>query len=149
LEAQFAAILASAMDGIVAVEANQRIVLFNAAAEQMFGCSAAEAMDQPLDRFIPERFRAAHRDHIPAFGQTNITRRRMGTLGAVVGLRADGSEFPLEASISQVDSGGQKIYTAILRDLSDKKKLEAQFLRAQRLESIGTLAGGIAHDLNN
>src|SRR5262249_23025056 len=95
LEAQFAGILASAMDGIIAVDAEQRIVLFNAAAEQMFGWSAGDAMGQPLDRFIPERFRAVHREHVEAFGRTNITRRRMGTLSAVVGLRADGSEFPL------------------------------------------------------
>jgi signal transduction histidine kinase/CheY-like chemotaxis protein len=73
----------------------------------------------------------------------------MGRLGAISGLRANGEEFPMEASISQVETEGQKFYTVILRDITEKKRLEAQFLRAQRMESIGTLAGGIAHDLNN
>jgi PAS domain S-box-containing protein len=148
-QARFAGIISSAMDAIISVDADQRIVLFNAAAEQMFGCPASEALGQSLDRFIPERYRVAHREHVMAFGRTHETRRRMGTLGSVIGLRANGDEFPLEASISHVESAGQKVYTAILRDLSEKKKMEAQFLRAQRLESIGTLAGGIAHDLNN
>jgi signal transduction histidine kinase/CheY-like chemotaxis protein len=64
-------------------------------------------------------------------------------------LRSDGEEFPIEASISQIEDDGHSLFTAIVRDVSEKKRLESQFLRAQRMESIGTLAGGIAHDLNN
>jgi len=236
----------------------------------MFGCPASDAIGQTLDRFIPERFRGAHREHIHAFGQSHATRRRMGALGTVHGLRSDGEEISIEASISHLEADGRKVYTVILRDiterqkaeerlreqaalldqardaivvrdmkgrirywnksaeslygwtaeeaigqdvrqlvfqglaeqfeqteqsmlergewsgelrqftkdgreliaesrwtlvrdaeenpkvifsintdLTEKKKLEAQFLRAQRMESIGTLAGGIAHDLNN
>ncbi len=269
-QAQLSSVIASAMDAIITVNAEQRIILFNAAAEQMFGAPAAEAIGQPLDRFIPERFRQAHRDYVPAFGQTQVTKRRMGALGTVYGLRSSGEEFLVEASISHIEAGGQKLYTVILRDITErkraeerlreqaalldhaqdailvrdladrilfwnksaerlygwtaeealgqdvrqlvyrentanfdrakqiaveqgewigelrqttkdgkdlmaechwalvrddagkpksilsintditgKKKLEAQFLRAQRMESIGTLAGGIAHDLNN
>ncbi|HEX6182848.1 MAG TPA: ATP-binding protein [Pyrinomonadaceae bacterium] len=67
----------------------------------------------------------------------------------MAGLRSDGEEFPVEASISQVEAGGQKLYTVIMRDITECKRMETQLLRAQRTESIGTLAGGIAHDLNN
>ena len=148
-QARFAGVIASAMDAIISVDADQRVVLFNHAAEQMFGWPAAKAIGQPLDAFLPERYRKHHRDLVEEFGRTKITRRRMGEYGAVTGLRANGQEFPLEASISQLDVGGRKLYSAILRDITEKKRLEAQFLRAQRLESIGTLAGGIAHDLNN
>src|SRR5262245_43762031 len=148
-EARLAGILDSAMDAIVTVDESQRIVLFNAAAEKMFRCSAEEALGQSLDRFIPDRFREAHRDHIRVFGETNVTQRTMGKLRSLFGLRSDGEEFPIEASISQIDADGHKLFTAIIRDVTEKKRLESQFLRAQRMESIGTLAGGIAHDLNN
>jgi PAS domain S-box-containing protein len=148
-EAKLAGILASAMDAIITVDEDQRVVLFNAAAEKMFRCSAREALGQTLDRFIPGRFREAHQDHIRVFGETRVTQRTMGKMRPLYGLRSDGEEFPIEASISQIDADDHKLFTAIVRDISEKKRLEAQFLRAQRMESIGTLAGGIAHDLNN
>jgi PAS domain S-box-containing protein len=148
-EAKLAGILASAMDAIITIDEDQRIVLFNAAAEKMFRCPATEALGESLDRFIPERFRTAHREHIRVFGETNVTQRTMGKSRQLFGLRSDGEEFPIEASISQIEADGHKLFTAIIRDISDKKRLESQFLRAQRMESIGTLAGGIAHDLNN
>ena len=148
-EARLAGILASAMDAIITIDEEQQIVLFNAAAEKMFRRPATEALGQPLDIFIPLRFREAHRRHIHHFGETRVTQRAMGDLGPLSGLRPNGEEFPIEASISQVNAEGHKLYTVIIRDISEKKRLEAQFLRAQRMESIGTLAGGIAHDLNN
>lgn len=148
-EAKLAGILASAMDAIITIDENQQVVLFNAAAEKMFRCPAAEALGENLDRFIPERFRASHREHVQVFGETKTTQRSMGKLRQLYGLRSDGEEFPLEATISQIEADGHKLFTVIIRDISEKKRLESQFLRAQRMESIGTLAGGIAHDLNN
>lgn len=124
-QARLAGLVGSAMDAIVSISADQRIILFNAAAEKMFRCSANEAIGQPIDRFIPDRFRTAHREHVHAFGETNVTRRSMGTLGAIYGLRADGEEFPIEASISQVVADGQKLYTVILRDITERRRAEA------------------------
>jgi len=148
-EHRLASIISSAMDGIITVDAQQHIILFNAAAEKIFGYVAADVMGQSLERLLPERFRQAHHHHVEKFGTTHTTKRSMGRLGAISGVRSNGEEFPIEASISQVEANGQKFYTVILRDITEKKRLEAQFLRAQRMESIGTLAGGIAHDLNN
>lgn len=119
-----AGIVNSAMDAIISVDANQRIVLFNAAAEKMFVCPAAEAVGQPVARFIPERFRDANRKHIDGFGRIGATARSMGALGTLNGLRANGEEFPIEASISQVAVNGTRLYTVILRDISERKGTE-------------------------
>ena len=93
-------IIDSAMDAIITINEDQHILLFNPAAELMFGCKAAEAVGSRVDRFIPERFRKAHEEHIRKFGETGVTTRRMGQLGEIRGLRTNGEEFPIEASIS-------------------------------------------------
>src|SRR5258708_7461960 len=123
-------IIASAMDAIITIDSDQRIVLFNAAAEKMFCVSGDEALGQPVDRFIPDRYREAHKTHVPRFGATRATKRTMGSLGAIYGKRADGEEFPIEASISHIETDGQKLYTVILRDLTQRVEVEAR-LREQ------------------
>ena len=127
-EARITSIVDSAMDAIVTVDEQQNIVLFNPAAEQMFQCPAAEAIGQPLDRFIPARYHAAHRQHHANFGRNGITQRSMNGLGTVYGLRANGEEFPLEASISQATVKGAKLFTAILRDITRRKRNETLLL---------------------
>src|SRR5262249_42453504 len=109
------AIVRSAMDAIITVDAAHRIVLFNAAAEAMFGCSAADAIGTALDRFIPESLRARHRAHMEHFARTGETVRQLGHQRPLLALRADGSEFSIEASISQVVVDDQKLLTVILR----------------------------------
>jgi two-component system cell cycle sensor histidine kinase/response regulator CckA len=148
-EARLLSIIESAMDAIITVDESQRIVLFNPAAERIFGVPVAEALGSRLDRFIPERFRRSHAAHVGEFGRTGVTMRAMGRLGTISGLRADGTEFPIEASISQATAGGQRLFTVILRDVSERKRLQEQFLQSQKMEGIGRLAGGIAHDFNN
>jgi PAS domain S-box-containing protein len=138
------AIVRSAMDAIITIDRNQRIVLFNAAAETMFGCSAADAVDGPLDRFIPARFRSVHRSHIEHFMRTGETARRMGLQTTLRGLRSDAAEFPIEASISQATVGDQLLLTVILRDITERAQAEARLIEAQaelregeaRLEAI-------------
>ena len=123
-------ILRSAMDAIITIDRDQRIVVFNEAAEKIFRCSREEAIGSALDRFIPERFRAAHRIHVERFGKTRITTRVMGARLELFGLRADGEEFPMDASISQVTVGGEKLYTVILRDISSRKSAEEALQRS-------------------
>src|SRR5678815_1213504 len=89
---RLAGIIDSAMDAIITVDAEQRVTLFNTSAEKMFLCSAPEALGQSLDVFIPSRFREDHHRHLDAFGATHATRRAMGSLGTVYGLRANGEE---------------------------------------------------------
>jgi len=129
--ARLGAVLDSAMDAIITVDEDQRIVLFNQAAEATFGCSRAEAIGSTLDRFLPARFRGAHRGHIRHFGDTGVTNRRMGDATTLWALGADGEEFPIEASISQVDEGGHRLYTVILRDVTTRKGHEDMLVRQQ------------------
>jgi PAS domain S-box-containing protein len=133
-EERLASILGSLLDGIITVDEQQRITLLNPAVERLFGCRAADLLGQPLDRLIPERFRAAHTAHIRAFGQSNVTRRKMGERIAVYGRRADGEEFPIEAAISQTEVAGQKLFTVILRDITERKRAEAAL--TQRTEEL-------------
>jgi PAS domain S-box-containing protein len=123
-EARLGAIVDSAMDAIITVDEAQKIVLFNRAAEQLFRCTREEALGAPLERFIPERFRAPHRGHIEHFSRTGVTSRRMGDVTTLWALRADGAEFPIEASISQAAEGGRRLFTVILRDIT--RRLQAQ-----------------------
>jgi PAS domain S-box-containing protein len=123
-EARLAGIIASVMDAIVTVDSRQQIVLFNAAAEQMFRCPAHDAVGKPLEEFLPSRFRDMHRHHITEFGRSSTTKRRMGYPGMVTGLRRDGTEFPMEASISQVEAAGERLYTVILRDITARYHAE-------------------------
>jgi len=124
-------IISSAMDAIISVDESQRIVVFNQAAEGIFRCPSSEAIGQPLSKFIPERFREAHGQHIQNFGRTGISKRSMSSPGALWGVRADGEEFPLEASISQTKSATEKLYTVIVRDVSVRKRAEEELRRAR------------------
>lgn len=126
---QFANIIGSAMDAVITIGEDQRIILFNAAAEKMFGISSKEAMGEHIERFIPPRFRAVHGNNIRQFGATHATRRTMTTLGTISGTRATGEEFPIEASISQTEVEGRKLFTVILRDITERVNAE-QELRA-------------------
>jgi len=114
------------MDAIISIDLHQRIIVFNAAAEKIFRCPAEEAMGQPLDKFIPARFRDVHARHIRDFGRTGTTSRSMSSPGTLVGLRANGEEFPIEATISQVDSAGDKVFSVIIRDISERKRAEIE-----------------------
>ena len=123
-------IIGSAMDAIIATDDAQRIVLFNAAAEKIFACSANEAIGSSVERFIPERFRAGHGMRVRRFGESGVSNRTLRGLGTLWGLRATGEEFPMEASISQVESGGRKYFSVVIRDITDRKLAEEELARA-------------------
>lgn len=123
-EARLSGIIESAMDAVITVDEDQKIILFNSAAERMFLYPREEAIGQPVDRFIPQRFRSEYKGHIESSGTTQLTRRSRAGLDALYGLRADGEEFPIEASISQIEADGRKIYTVILRDVTERALAE-------------------------
>lgn len=124
-EAKFAGIISIAADAIVSVDEAQRIVLFNAGAEKIFGWSAAEILGQPLDLLIPERFRARHRVDMETFARGPVVARKMGERQVDVwGLRKSGEEFPAEASISKLEISGRLLLTAAMRDITERRRRE-------------------------
>ena len=124
------------MDAIITVNSDQKIVLFNTAAESMFGYTAEEALGQTLDILIPARYREAHRLHLEHFAKTGQTNRSMGGLDILKARRRDGTEFPIRASISQTDVDGVKLLTAIVRDVTDLVRTSAQLERTINLLRI-------------
>lgn len=130
-EERYRAILESAMDAVITIDESQRVILFNQAAEAMFGCPRAEAIGRGLDRFLPERFRGTHQGHISAFGEAGVTTRRMGHNTVLSALHANGTEFPIEASISKAGTGGHHFYTVILRDITLRKAAEDALRHSQ------------------
>lgn len=125
-ETRLKSIIDSAMDAVVTIDQQERIRFFNAAAEQMFRCERGEAIGSPLERFIPVAVRGTHHEHIRRFGRAGVTSRTMGTLRTLRALRADGEEFPMEATISQTSVGGEKLFTVIIRDVSERVQAEQE-----------------------
>jgi len=123
-EARMMGIIRSSMEAIITIDEKQTVVIFNPMAEQVFGVSAMEAIGAPLSRFIPERFRAAHARHVDQFGVTGVSERQMGRQRVLFGLRASGEEFPIEASISQIRDASGKLYTVMLRDITERLRAE-------------------------
>lgn len=134
--ARLSGLLDSAMDGIISVDDQQSIVLYNRAAEKMFGWTQEEVQGKSLDVLIPSRFRGAHGQQVRRFGATGTTSRRMGDNTVLYALRKDGSEFPIDASISQLNTPEGKLYTVILRDVTERVKARED-LAAFAAESAG------------
>lgn len=118
--ARMQGLVEGSMDAIISMDAHMCIVLFNPAAASIFGISMEDALGRSIEDFIPKRFRDAHRGHVQAFGQHKYTSRQMGQGGQIVGLRANGEEFPAEASISQFEIDGQTVFNVFLRDVTDQ-----------------------------
>ena len=123
---QLSALLDTAMDAIVTVDGEQQIVIFNKAAERIFGWTRDEVAGRPMSILLPERFRSSHESELRRFGATGVTSRRMGGATLVYGLRKGGEEFPLNASISQLETEHGKLYTVVLRDVSETVRAESE-----------------------
>jgi PAS domain S-box-containing protein len=127
--AVFEGILAIASEGVVCVDAAQRITFFNQGAEQIFGYRSDEVLGEPLDLLIPDNLRDRHDRHLHGFSAGRVQARQMGERGEISGRRRDGSVFPAEASISRLQLGDATIFTAVLRDVSERREAEQALAR--------------------
>lgn len=144
-EATLAGIISIAADAIITIDEEQRIIVYNQGAEEIFGWSREEALGKPLDILLPERIHEIHRRHIQNFAREPVLSRRLSARRKpILGLRKNGEEFPAEAAISKLDVNGTWLFTVVLRDVTLNRRLEREH---QFLAEVGTvLAGTLSYD---
>lgn len=121
---RFAGILEIASEAVVSVDESQRITFFNRGAEAVFGYASEEVLGEPLAMLIPPWARPAHGRWIREFGASGVAARHMGDRGEISGRRKSGEVFPAEASISTLVVGDTRVYTAVIRDISRRRRIE-------------------------
>src|SRR5437899_12125089 len=146
-EERFRAMTESAVDAVVTAGSNGTIVSWNRGAQTIFGYGPHEVLGTTLDRLLPERSRQAPPGGLVAMASTDAGNVTPGPI-EFHGVRKDGREFPIELSLATWKTRHGTFLTAIIRDVTERTQLEAQFRQAQKMESVGRLAGGVANDFN-
>jgi PAS domain S-box-containing protein len=146
-EARLRAVFDATVDAILTIDERGIIQSINRSTERMFGYSAVELLGRNVSILMPEPYATEHDSYLERYLRTG-EKRIIGIGREVVGRRKDGDTFPIELAVAE-SGGPTRRFIGFIRDITERKELEARFLRAQRLESVGTLVSGIAHDLNN
>ncbi|MBI3889932.1 MAG: response regulator [Candidatus Wallbacteria bacterium] len=147
-EERFRAMVEWSPNGLLLVDENGKILLASSLAETLLGCAPGGLIGQEIDLFVPERFRLAHPMNRARFVSSPST-RLMGAGRDLKAMRKDGTEFPVEIGLSPLRTSTGMQVVCNLVDITERKRLEEQFIQSQKMESIGRLAGGLAHDFNN
>ncbi|MAF67531.1 MAG: hybrid sensor histidine kinase/response regulator [Planctomycetes bacterium] len=146
-DSELRAILETAIDGVITIDEDGLITSINPAGVEMFGYGKEELVGRNVSLLMPAPFEQEHDGYIRAYLESG-QRKIIGIGREVVGLRKDRTAIPLDLGVSEWSDGSPR-FTAILRDLSDRRQLEAEMRQAQKLEALGRFTGGIAHDFNN
>ncbi|GAM97740.1 chemotaxis regulator [alpha proteobacterium U9-1i] len=142
------ALVETAVDGVILIDARGVVIMFNPACERLFGYMAREVIGQNVKMLMPRQYQAEHDGYLSNYIRTRDP-KVIGIGREVTGLRKDGSTFPMDLSVGEARQEGESIFVGILHDLSSRKRTEEQLAQAQKMEIVGQLSGGIAHDFNN
>ncbi|MEJ0061476.1 MAG: PAS domain S-box protein [Terricaulis sp.] len=147
-ESRLRAVVDTAVDGVILIDAKGEVLMFNPACERLFGYEASEVIGQNVKMLMPAPYRTEHDDYLKNFHDTG-DRKIIGIGREVVGRKKDGSTFPMDLSVGEAKHEGVSNFVGIIHDLSARKRTEQQLVQAQKMETVGQLSGGIAHDFNN
>ena len=147
-EARWRAIVDSAVDGIVAIDAHGRVEAFNPAAERLFGYTAAEVCGHNVDMLMPSPYREEHDTYLSRYLATGRA-KIIGSGREVQGRRKDGSTFPLHLSVGEMTIDGERKFTGILHDLTDRVRMEGRLAEQAALARLGEMAAVVAHEVKN
>ncbi len=142
------AVLATAVDGVIMIDARGRILVFHPGCETLFGYRAEEVIGQNVKILMPPQFRDHHDRYLDNYLRTGV-KRIIGIGREVIGQRKDGTTFPMDLSVGETRQGDEPIFVGVIHDLSARQRFKEQLAQAQKMEAIGQLSGGIAHDFNN
>ncbi|HWU94012.1 MAG TPA: PAS domain S-box protein [Sphingomonas sp.] len=151
---QFRSVLSTVPDAMIVIDDRAHILSFSAAAERLFGFGEAEVVGTNINRLMPNPDRERHDDYIARYLKTG-ERRVIGRGRTVIGQRRDGSTFPMELSVGEAITDGDRVFTGFIRDLTEKQKAEerieqlrGELVHAARVSAMGTMASTLAHELN-
>ena len=142
------AVVETAVDGVILIDARGAVQMFNPACERLFAYSADEVIGKNVKLLMPSPFHEEHDQYLKNYRETG-ERKIIGIGREVVGRRKDGSTFPMDLSVGEAKQDGEPIFVGIIHDLTERKRTGEQLVQAQKMETVGQLSGGIAHDFNN
>jgi PAS domain S-box-containing protein len=145
--ARLKAVVDTAVDGVILIDALGGVSMFNPACERLFGYSAHEVIGRSVRLLMPSPYREEYDRYFANFHQTG----ECAFIGIreVLGLRKDGTAFPIDFSMGEAKQDGESSFVGVIHDLTDSKRTSEQLVQAQKMETVGQLSGGIAHDFNN
>ncbi len=146
--ARLRAVVETAVDGVILIDAEGLISMFNPACERLFGYRAEEVVGQNVKMLMPAPYRDEHDGYVANYRSSGVA-KIIGIGREVVGLKKNGDTFPMDLSVGEASEDGKSIFVGVIHDLTSRKRTEQQLAQAQKMETVGQLSGGIAHDFNN